>query len=237
MISDPVNLLVPMDAVRALSVPPVAITDGSTDPVWVELPCRGGYVYGRRRMLTLPFDAATAAVARRWLRLERRRRTVVTPIVVTLLAAAFVAVVLGADTVPGWAPVLLYMASVLVQAGDGYVERKVLVRPHPELIGRLGVYLPAVSAEAARAWIEHNASVRVVSERPPWRRYPSLVYRWAAGSYAVAAVAVWWFALRDGEFGLVPLCAFVVLLGAVVVSAVKAVPVGVIRFGDAPGPP
>jgi hypothetical protein len=85
--------------------------------------------------------------------------------------------------------------------------------------------------------LRRNDVVRVVPERPRWRRYPSLVYRWAAGSYVVAAAGVWWFALRDGESGLAMLLAFVVLLGAAVVSAFKALPVGFIRFGDAPGPP
>src|SRR5688500_12826987 len=108
-----------MDAVRALSVPPRAITDGSADPVQVEVPCRGGYVYGRRRLLTLPFDAATAATVRRWLRHERRQRAVLTPVVITLLVAAMVALSAGAGTVPPAVPFVLYATGVLVQLWDG----------------------------------------------------------------------------------------------------------------------
>jgi hypothetical protein len=194
-------------------------------------------VYGRRRLLTLPFDAATAETVRRWLRHDRRQRTVVTPLFITLLAAAMVALSVGAGTVPPAVPFVLYATGVLVQLWDGHVEKKLTVVQHPELVGKLGVYVPAVSAEAAQAWVQHNAAVRMVPYRPRWRRYPSLVYRWAAGAYAVAAAGVWWFALRDGESGLVMLLAFVVLLGAAVVSAFKALPVGFIRFDDAPGPP
>jgi hypothetical protein len=193
-------------------------------------------VYGRRRLLTLPFDAATAATVRRWLRHERRQRAVLTPLVITLLAAAMVALSVGADTVPPALSFLLYATGVLVQLADGHVEKRLTVAQHPELAGRLGVYLPWVSAEAAQAWLQRNDAVRVVPERPRWRRYPSLVYRWAAGAYAVAAAGVWWFAVRDGESGLALLLAFVVLLGAAVVSAFKALPVGFIRFDDAPGP-
>jgi hypothetical protein len=219
-----------MEAVPGLSVPPTAITDGSADPQWVELPCRGGYAYGRRRLLRLPFDAGTATVARRWLRFERLHRTVLIPVTVVLLSAALVLLFTDAGTVS----FALYGTAVLIQLAAGYAEKKLTVAQHPEVIGRLGVYFPAVSAVAAREWVRHGVAMEVVRRRPRWRRYPPLVHRWAAGSAAVAAAAVWWFALRDGEFGLVMLFAFVALLGAAVVSAVKALPVGFVRFDDAP---
>jgi hypothetical protein len=231
-----VNVFVPLGAVRGLSVPSLAITDGSADPTWVELPCRGGYVYGRKRMLRLPFDAATAEVARRWLRFERRQRTVLTPIVITLLSAALATLYFVEDARADLVRLALYAAGFLVQLWTAHVEKKMTVAQHPELIGRLGVYLPAISAAVAREWVQRNAAVQVVPERPRWRRYPSLVYRWASGLCAVAGVGVWWFALRDGEFEVTTLLAFVVLLGTAVVLAFKALPVGFIRFDDAPGP-
>jgi len=232
-----VNLLAPLDALPGLSVPPVAITDGSADPVWVELPVRGAYLYSRnRRLLRLPFDAPTAAVAGRWLRFERRRRLVLTPIFITLMLAAAAMLLFVDDSRFDEVRLGLYVAGFLLQLWTAYAEKKVAVAQQPELVGRLGVYLPAVSATAGREWVQRNPAVRVVPERPRWRRYPSVVYRWAAGLYAVGAVAVWWFALRDGESGLIALFGFVVLVGAAVVSAFKALPVGFVRFDDVRGP-
>ena len=229
------NLLVPLDALPGLSVPPVAITDGSEDPVWVELPARRGYLYGRKRTLRLPFDAATATVARRWLRFDHRRRTVLTPIGVSPLLVAFVLLAFVDDSRFDEVRLGLYVAGFLLQLWTTHAEKKLTVAQHPELIGQLGIYLPAVSAAVAQQWVLRNPAVQVVAERPRWRRYPSVAYRWAAGLFVGAGAAVWWFGLRDGEFGLVALFAFVVFGGAAVVSAFKALPVGYIRFDNVRG--
>jgi hypothetical protein len=230
-----VNVLVPLDALPGLSVPPAAITDGSADPVWVELPVRGEYLYGRKRMLPLPFDAATAAIARRWLRFDRRRRMVLAPIGISLLVAAGATVFVD-DSRFDEVRLGLFLAGFLLQLWTAHAGKKVTVAQQPELIGRLGVYLPAVSAEVAREWVGRNTAVQVVPWRPRLRRYSSLAYRRVAGLLAVAAAAVWWFALSDGEFGLIALLAFVVLGGVAVVSAFKALPAGFIRFDDARDP-
>jgi len=194
-------------------------------------------VFGRKRLLRLPLDAATAGVARRWLRFDRRRRLVVTPIIIALMSTALVLLLFFDDTGFDGVRLALYAAAALLQLGTGYIEKKLIVVQHPELISRSGLYLYGVSAEAAREWVQRNPAVRVVPWRPRrGRRYPSLVYRWAAGLSAVAAAAVWWFALSDGEFDLVAPLVFVALVGAAVVSAFKALPAGFIRFDDARGP-
>jgi hypothetical protein len=232
-----VNILVPLDALPGLSVPPAAITDGSADPVWVELPVRRDYLYGRKRMFRLPLDAATAETARRWLRFDRRRRFVVTPVFITMMSTAFVLLLFFDDTGFDGARLALYAAAALLQLGTVYVERKLTVVQHPALISRSGLYLHGVPAEVAGEWVRRNPAVRVVPWRPRrGRRYPSLVYRWSAGLCAAAAAAVWWFALSDGESDLIALFAFVALVGAAVVSAFKALPVGFIRFDDARDP-
>jgi hypothetical protein len=225
------NVLVPLSAVSGLAVPPVAITDGSADPVWVEVPSRGGWLYGRAPTLRLPFDPAAAEVVRRWLRHQRRRRVVLAPVLLALLLAALATLRLDA---PSWIfPVLLGLnAAIALRAA--HVEKRTTLAQHPELVGRLGFYLPALPDAVARAWLLRNPAVQEVTGRPRWRRFASPVYRWTAGACAVAAAGIWWYALRDGESDLLRLAAFVVLVGAAVVAAGKALPVGFVRLGDAP---
>jgi hypothetical protein len=231
-----VNVFIPMTELPGLSVPPLAITDGSVDPTWIELPCQGGYVYQRKRTLRLPFDAATADVARRRLHFDRRQRTVWTPISVALLLAGLATVFVPGDGGLFYVlPIVFFAASAGVSIWTSHLGKKVAVAQHPQLVGRLGVYLPAVSAAVSQEWVAHNAAVQVVPERPRWRRYPSQVYRWASGLCAVAGVGVWWVALRDGTFELTTLLVFVLLVGAAVVLAFKALPVGFIRWDDARG--
>ena len=229
---DVVNVFVPLDSVRDLSVPPLAITDGSPDPSWVEVPCTSRWVYGRRRVIRLPFDAVTAGVAGQRIRFERRRRVLWTPGAVALTVAALVLVLAVKGDWADWAGLAIYGVSLVVQLSVAHRDRKLTVAQWPQLIGRLGVFLPAVSATVAGEWAQRNAAVRIVPERPRWRRYPSLVYRWASGACVVAGIGVWWFALRDGEFYTTTPLVFVVLLGAAVVLAFKALPPGFVRFDD-----
>ena len=228
------NILVPMSALPELSVPPLAITDGSADPAWVDVPCTGTFVYGRRRTLRLPFDAATADIVHRRLRLDWRERTVWTPISTTLLLAAIATFyVPGDDELLGMLRIAFFVAGFGLSFWTDRLGKKVAVAQQPELVGRLGIYLPAVAAPIAREWITRNPTVLAVPQRPRWRRYPSWVYRLAAGVCAGAGVGIWWFALRDGTSSLTALLAFVLLIGATVVYGVKALPVGVKRRDDA----
>jgi hypothetical protein len=229
-----VNVLVPMSALAGLSVPPSAITDGSADPAWVDVPCTGTFVYGRRRTMRLPFDAVTADIVHRRLRLDRRVRTVWTPVSMALLVAAIATLyVPGDDELLGVLRIALFMAGSGLSFWTDHLGKKVAVAQQPELVGRLGIYLPAVSAPVAREWITRNPTVLAVPQRPRWRRYPSWVYRWAAGVCAVAGVGIWWFALRDGTSSLTALLAFILVVGAAAVLAFKALPVGSIRWDHA----
>lgn len=228
-----VNILVPMSALPELSVPPVAITDGSADPAWIDMPCPGTFVYGRRRTLRLPFDGATAESVHRWLRLDRRERAVWTPISTTLLIAAIATFsVPGDDEILGLVRIAFFVAGSGLSFWTGRLGRKAAVAQQPELVGRLGIYLPAVAAPVAQEWIARNPTVLAVPQRPRWRRYPSRFYRWAAAGCVVAGAGFWWFALRDGTSSLTALVAFLVLVGAAVVLGFKALPVGFIRWDD-----
>ncbi len=229
-----VNVLIPLSALPELSVPPSAITDGSPDPTWVGMPCTGTFLYGRRRTLRLPFDAATADIVHRGLRLDRRVRTVWTPISMTLLLAALATLyVPGDDERLSMLRIAFFVAGCGLSFWTDHLGKKVAVAQQPELVGRLGVYLPAVAAPVAREWITRNPTVLAMPQRPRWRRYPSWVYGWAAGVCAVAGVGIWWVALRDGTSSLTALLAVVLLAGAAVVMGFKALPVGFVRWDDA----
>ena len=231
---DAVNLFVPMTGLPELSVPPLAVTDGSPDPTWIDVPCTGTYLYGRRRTLRLPFDAATADVMQRRIRHDRRERTVWAPISMTLMLAALAMLfVPGDDGLLDVLRIVLFVVGSGVSFWTGYRGKKVAVAQYPELVGRLGVYLPAVSAPVAQQWTTHNPTVRAVPQRPRWRRYPSRVYRWAAATCLIAGIGVWWAALRDGTSNLTNLLAFLMLIGAAIILAFKALPVGFIRWDDA----
>jgi hypothetical protein len=227
------DVFVPLAVLPALSVPDVAVTDGSPDPVWVDMPLSTGYRYGRTRVVRLPFDARAAAVARRRLRADRFDRAVLTPLslVLILLGLVMPHLVEGPPMVWWFLP---YALGVAVQLGTAGVLKRWSVAQQPELIGRLGVHLPGLPAEVAQRWVRDNAGVQVVTHRPRWRRFPSRAYRWASASCALAGVAVWWFGLRDGEFGVLTLLAFPALLIGALVLLVKALPIGFVRL-DEPG--
>jgi hypothetical protein len=233
---DAVNVILPLDAVPGLSVPPLAITDGSADPIWVELPCRGRYLYGRRRTIRLPLDAATAEVARRWVRFERRQRTVLTPIHIGLVCTGLATWHVSGDIGREWLVLSFLLAGVTLQLWIGYLEKKLTFAQRPELIGGVVVYLPAMSDRVAREWERRNPTARVVYVRPRWRRYPARVYRWAFAASVVAGAGIWWFALRDGVFGAIAVLAFLALLGSAAVLGFMALPLGFIRFDDTPDP-
>ena len=229
-----VNVLIPMSALPELSVPPLAITDGSADPAWVDVPCTGTFVYGRRRTLRLPFDTGTADMVHRQLRLDRRVRRFWLPISMTLMLAS-----IASWYVPGDVELLDILRILFFAAGAGlslwtdHLGKKVAVAQQPELVGRLGIYLPALTAPVAKEWVTRNPTVLAVPQHPRWRRYPSWVYRWAAGICAVTGVGIWWVALRDGTFSLIALLVFLLFLGAAVVAGFKALPMGFIRRDDA----
>jgi len=226
-----VNVLIPMTGLPELSVPPLAITDGSADPTWVDVPCTGTFGYGRKRTLRLPFDAATADVVHRRLRLDQRVRTVWTPISVTLLIAALVTFFIpGDDDLLDVLRILFFVAGSGLSFWTAHLGKKVAVAQRPELVGRLAVFLPAVSALVAREWMTRNPTVLALPQRPRWRRYPSRVYQSAA---AIAGIGIWWVALRDGTASLTALLAFLLLIGAAFILAFKALPVGFIRWDDA----
>lgn len=228
-----VGLFIPRSELAGLSVPPLAITDGSADPVWVDTPCEGRYLYSRRPTIRLPFDAATADVVRRRIRHLRRQRTVWFPISATLALAALATWLLpGDDDVLRPLRLVLYPLALVVMALTRPPGKKLAVAQWPELVGRFGVLLPAVSEPVAREWTARNPAILMGGHRPRLRRYPPRVYGWSSGACAAAGLGVW-FAWRADVFPQVTLPVLLLLVGATIVLAWKALPVGLIRFDDA----
>ncbi|GAA0807393.1 hypothetical protein [Spirilliplanes yamanashiensis] len=225
-----VDLLIPAGALPGLTVPALAVTDGTADPEWVDTPCAGPYIYSREATLRLPYDAATAAVVRRRLRHDRRVRLLWFPLSTAPPLAASVLMV----TTDGHhlLRLLLVLAAAGVSLWMSRRSERLTVTQQPERVGRLGVHLPAVAAPAAREWLARNPAVRVVTERPVWRRYSPPVYRWSAAACAATGLGVWWAGLRGDEFSLLTVAAFVALLAGAVVLAVKSLPPGTVRFDD-----
>ena len=88
----------------------------------------------------MPFDAATADIVHRRLRLDRRVRTVWTPISTTLLLAAIATFyVLGDDGLLGMLRIALFVAGFGLSFWTDHLGKKVAVAQQPELVGRLGI--------------------------------------------------------------------------------------------------
>lgn len=228
------NLFVPLGALRQLSVPPLAITDGSHDPEWIDLPCRGTYRYAKKPVLRLPMDAGTAATARRWIRFRKVDDLGVTPAVLLLFVAGFLLGIWGrrAGSLAYLAALLSYFVAIALAWWGGKTERSLTVRCHPEMVGRRGIYIPGVPVAVAREWTNRNVDVRIVAAIPKWRRYPTWVYIAASGLSAAAGVGIFSVEATDRQAGidLAAVFTITVLFAIAITFAVKALPLGYVAF-------
>jgi hypothetical protein len=220
------NVVVPASAVAGLEVPARAITDGSPDPVWVDISCRPSYLYGRRRTVRLPFDAVTAGSIGRLMRHERRLRIWWTPLGILFWIAGSVTLITGV----GWGGVarwLLLGAALGIQTVTVQVDRKLRIAQQPEMVGPAAVYFPAVEDHVAEEWVRLNPAARVVPRNPGWRRYPGFVYVLAAVASVAIAVFIW--RVGDSPFRE---AGTIVLTLAAAGFVFLAVPPGFIRFEE-----
>lgn len=228
------NLFIPLGALGQLSVPPLAITDGSRDPEWINLPCRGAYRYAHRPVLRLPLDAGTAATARRWIRFHKIDDFLVTPAVLLLFLAGFLLGIWGrrAGSLTYLAALLSSFVAVALAWWSGTTERSLTVRCHPEMVGRLGIYIPGIPAAVAREWTNRNVDVQIVAASPTWRRYPRWVYITMSGLCAAVGVGIFSVEATDRQAGINLAAALTMtfLFGIAIAFAVKALPPGYIAF-------
>ena len=229
------NLFIPMATVSRLSVPPLGVTDGSSDPEWVGLRCRGGFRYARKPTLRIPFDAVTAATARRWVQFHRLDDMVLAPIFLALMLAGYALSVYGDVTGRRayiWS-LPLYLTALALAWWTKTVDQRLTVEQHPELVGRHGVYISCVDAVVAQKWVKRNPGVTVVEAKPAWRRYPTWVYAAASALCAATGAGIWVIGVRNWQAGLSPAASapIAVLFGLAIVFAFKTLPPAFSHFG------
>ncbi|GIE98865.1 hypothetical protein Ari01nite_63300 [Paractinoplanes rishiriensis] len=202
------NLLIPAEVLPRLDMPPVALSTGAADPVWLDLPA------GR-----FPYDHRAAAAVRR----ARRTR----PVLLAVAAVVFVLYTIqlaGAAEIP--AGVHLFGSAGLCVAGLARLSWQVPSLP----VGVGGdVYLAAVPEPVAAQWVARNPGVLLVDRRPVVRRFRPRFYTAGAVLFLIAAVQVVIVLAVGGVSGSAWLAA-PALVAAGVTLGYRSVPFGHVRF-------
>lgn len=223
-------LFLPRDLVPALNVPPRAVTDGSPDPVWVSLPAGGRSLFGRGTPIRLPFDAATAERARRWLRLNRIYRMAIVPVQFVALTAALLMQLMD---VLFPARSIIMLVAILLPLPFSFGYHRTAVAQFPRRIDRSGFVVPAVHPEVEQEWADANPGVELVEEEPPAKRlFPAWAYAVISALCIVGCVLIWGQALDGNQVSLLWAAAFAALVLGAIVAAFKTLPSGFIRFED-----
>ena len=158
------DLAIPISSVSTLSVPSLAVTDGSSGPEWVTMPHLGGFRYRTKAVIKVPFDAETASVARRWLRFKNVEDRVVTPGIVTFCLIDSV-LLFWASSIGDVAYVvgLVFFAGIVALASWGWWGEKRFLRPSfPRLGKRDTIYIRGVPVTVCLEWVARNPEVRMM---------------------------------------------------------------------------
>ena len=157
------DLVIPIAAVSTLSVPDLAVTDGSGGPEWVKMPYVGGFRYRTRPAIDVPLDAETASVARRWLRFRSIEDRILTPGIVLLCLIDSV-LLFWASSIGDVAYVagLVFFVGIVALASWGWWGEKRFLRPSfPRLEKRRTIYIRSVPVDVCREWVARNPEVRM----------------------------------------------------------------------------
>ncbi|GIF14723.1 hypothetical protein [Actinoplanes teichomyceticus] len=222
--TDRTILVIPVDRVAGLDIPPLAVDTGGSDPEWVDWPI-GSWPFRRAPSLRLPLSPEAAAKVRRRLR------------VAPYLTAAHWTVVLGylgstvlfhRDAGPGF-PVVPMVLLALMTVLSLAAAPKPPVRQAPRRqYGRL--CLEAVPGEVARLWWAANPGLRDTPRFAP-RRYPRRFYALSGGALIAASILLGVLLTNDGRENPEPLYPAVPLLFLVGIGVTgKVLPPGYIRF-------
>jgi hypothetical protein len=168
------DLVIPSSRASHLRIPSLAVTDGSADPEWVDMPM-SRWRFRLRPSLRLPVDAGTAKSVRRYVRL--------TPWSLLSSLAGLAAVICAlTGHLPATAILLTGAVSTLLR-GRG------LPRQVPYRTAGGDLRIPGVPLRVAQEWVAGNPGV-IATDNPAPRRHSRRFYgTWAAG-LIVAAVAV-----------------------------------------------
>ncbi|WP_250003485.1 hypothetical protein [Actinoplanes sp. M2I2] len=146
-----IDLVVPEELEPELVIPPLAVTDGTADPEWVEVPV-SDWRLGRRTMLRLPLDRRSARSARRFVRLRPWE-----PVTRLVFGAASLTFVL-ADLSPSQNRVALVVAAAAL-ATSFFLYGRGLPRQVPTRNRAGDLRLPGVAEPVALAWMAANPGV------------------------------------------------------------------------------
>jgi hypothetical protein len=174
------DVVVPMESMRRLDVPALAITTGGPQVEWVELPVAGDLsirsLFSRLPGLRLrvPLDPRGARHARRFLR-HRAGKLVVVLVVYAALFAGFFAAPVGPRRLLIALIIVAVLAAFLVPAINGALPRQT-----PRRVGPGVVCLPDVPAEVAEQWAARNPGMISLHVRAPLRHSRRFYLTWLA---------------------------------------------------------
>jgi hypothetical protein len=188
MTAERVNLLIPAGLVGRLDIPPLSLTTGGTDPVWLDAPANPNRLR-RKPTIRLPYDVSTATAIRR----GRIYRLPMTGLVGAIVALSLAELVTD-HTMPNG--VHLLSSAGLATATFAHVRWLNPVLPTALPGGDL--YLKDVPAAVATEWMSRNPGVRTVDRRPVVRRFRPLVYSAGAAAVLVAAAQIIILLANDG---------------------------------------
>jgi hypothetical protein len=175
------DLVVPEDVVPSLHVPAVAITDGTADPEWVQVPLSRWHLK-RRPSRRLPLDARSARSLRRYVRLTPWTAPVL------LIGLAAWSVWAFTDLRWPWSMIPLTIGG-LTPWGWSQLRTHGVPRHLPYLTRFGDLRIPDVPAEVAQEWIARNPGVTATDEPAP-RPHSRLFYAVWAVSLTLAAIAL-----------------------------------------------
>lgn len=212
-ISTRTDLVIPAELVAVLDIPPLAVTDATPDPEWVEVPLGEGR-YRRRPSQRLPLDPRTAESTRRFNRLAPFG------LPTALVAAAILLIIINKDDLPP----ALWLTGLLAYVGTMSGWAQVVgglpkQRPRRLLTGELRI--PEVPVEVAEQWVVRNPGVSTTDEPMPWP-HPRRYYARLSLGLVAGAIALFTVLAVDGREDSILLWALtVVLLGYGVLMALR----------------
>ena len=157
------RIFAPESALSRLSVPAMAITDGSANPEWVVVPSKGRYRYSRTPNLRLPFDPITATAVRRWEKYRRLNKVCLTPIGIILILAGLVVRSLpyASDGLIFTTALLLCIIGFAVVLSSGHLVSRLEIRQIPIYTRKVGVHIDGIPSEVASEWANLNHTLRI----------------------------------------------------------------------------
>src|SRR5689334_5569594 len=172
------DLVIPSSRASHLRIPPLAVTDGSADPEWVDMPM-SRLRFRLRPSLRLPVDPRTARSIRRYLRLA--------PWSPLPTLAGLILIVCGlTGLLP---PTTAYLAFLAAAAVSALMRGRGLPRQVPFRTAGGDLRIPGVPLRVAQEWVAANPGAIATDTAAP-RRHSRRFYATWSGGLIVAAIAV-----------------------------------------------